>query len=164
MKLHRVLISVIGVAVVLTLGWHTRANADGLGHYEPVILKKAERALQRGDAQRASEMVEARMHEFGRSEARSDAYGLLCRAYFELKQYEQAEQACDEALQLRGNSIAWIHFNNRGVMRLAQGNFDDAIADFSEAMRRNPQAYSARRNLALAEGEVEARAAALTWN
>ncbi|MDX1735160.1 MAG: tetratricopeptide repeat protein [Halioglobus sp.] len=151
MKLNKVVVSVIGVATVLLLAWHSRVNAEVVTVQQPGVLERAERALERDDPAGAVALLQDRVVDLRRTSYRSDAYGILCRAHYQLGEYVQAEQACDLALDSGGKAIAWSHLNNRGVMRMAQGRLEEAIADFHAAQRINPRARSVRSNLAMAE-------------
>ncbi|GAB5451609.1 MAG: hypothetical protein Hals2KO_19370 [Halioglobus sp.] len=151
MRINRVIISLVGVVTVLTLAWHTRINADTGAGTQPAVLERAERALQKQQPERALALLSDQAETALRADVRSDAWGLICRAYFQQGDYESAELACTAALEEGDSLLAWSHLNNRGVMRMAQRRFDAAIEDFHAAMRINPRASSVRRNLAMAE-------------
>ena len=66
----------------------------------------------------------------------------LCAAYILKRDFEQAEASCNHAVRSNprvGNS--WFGsdsaaaYNNRGVLRALQGDFEDAISDFRHARR-----------------------------
>jgi len=153
MKSIRILISVIAVAAVTTLLWQSRANADAIEHYRPTLLIKAERALERGNPDRALSLLEGKVDALRRDIYRADGNALVCRARYEKGDYTGAERACDEAVQLGGGPQAWSHLNNRGVMRLLQGRAEDALADFEAAAVLNPMASSVHRNIEAARSE-----------
>ena len=151
MRGQRVLISVVGVLILSVLMWHGKANADIGARYSPPVLFKAERALDRGNPDRAVELMRGSISESRRRGVKSDVNSILCRAYYQQGDFSLAEQACTQALELGAAGVAWSNFNNRGVMRLLQGRYEEAIADLRSARRSNPAAKAVRRNLQLAE-------------
>ena len=151
MQCPRVLLSAAAVAAMSAVLWHSQAGADALDHYQPAPLVKAERALERGDAQRALGLLEGRVDTLRGGVERARGHALVCRARFSQGEYELAERACDAAVEEGGAAAAWRHLNNRGVMRLMLGRSEEALADFRAAERLNPAAGSVRRNLAAAK-------------
>jgi len=147
----RILLSVLAVAAVSLMLWHSRVEAEPLEHHRPAVLIKAERALARGNPDRALALLESGRAELRRNPDRAEASGLVCRAYYERGDYAAAEAACDTAVALgESNERAWSYLSNRGVMRLLLGRVDEAIHDFEAAERLNPVAWSVHRNLAAA--------------
>ncbi len=67
----------------------------------------------------------------------------LCAAHTMLRQFEKAEAYCDEAVSMgwsKGPSL-----NNRGVMKMARGDYAEAAADFEQARKlRGAKAVSKR--------------------
>ncbi|MDZ7785173.1 MAG: tetratricopeptide repeat protein [Halioglobus sp.] len=157
MKSIRILISVIAVAAVTTLLWQSRANADTIDHYRPSVLIKAERALERGNPERALSLLEGNLEGLRRDAYRADGNALVCRARYEKGDYAAAEQACDTAVRLGSGPQVWSHLNNRGVMRLLLGRVEEALQDFEAAADLNPQAWSIHRNIDAARNEQHAR-------
>lgn len=154
MKSLRILISVIAVATVTTLLWQSRANADTIDHYRPTVLIKAERALERGNPERALTVLEGNVDGLRRDAYRADANALICRAQYEKGNYAAAERACDVAVELGDGPQAWTHLNNRGVMRLLQGRVEAALEDFEAAAVLNPGAWAVHRNIDAARNEL----------
>jgi Flp pilus assembly protein TadD len=158
MRAQRVFISIVGVLTLSVLMWHGKANADIGGRYNPPVLSKAERALERGNPDRAVELMQGSISESPRRAIRSDVNSILCRAHYQQGVFDLAEQACTQALALGGDGAAWSNLNNRGVMRMLQGRYEEAIADLRSARRSNPTAKAVRRNLLLAEKAQESHA------
>lgn len=65
----------------------------------------------------------------------AEAYNNLGEMYLRLTQFATAEKLFTDALQLSPDSI---HFYNRGLVRLTTNRFEDAILDFTEALKRDP--------------------------
>jgi tetratricopeptide (TPR) repeat protein len=83
-------------------------------------------------------------------------------AHGELKAWDAAESDFQKALQLPLDDHArYVLFVNRGVLRIKQDRFDDAIADLNEATRLKPAEYQAFVNLAQAHRRLNDLAAAL---
>lgn len=55
----------------------------------------------------------------------------LCIAYILSNEFDQAEDYCDQATE-RSNEKT-VSYNNRGVLKAAQGDFDSAMQDFAYA-------------------------------
>ena len=69
----------------------------------------------------------------------------LCVGYTMLKDFEQASQACDQAVE-----IGWysgLAYNNRGVLKITQGDYEGAIRDFSSAIEKSGADRVAERNM-----------------
>jgi tetratricopeptide (TPR) repeat protein len=147
---EKMFISVVGVLTLVLLMWHTKASADIDNRYRPPVLSKAELALERGNPARAIELMGGSISNSPRSAVQAEVSSILCRAHFQQNEFLAAEEACTRALDMGGSAGAWSDLNNRGVMRMLQGRFDDAVEDFETAIRSNPRAREARRNLTLA--------------
>ena len=72
----------------------------------------------------------------------------LCAAYTLKRDFEQAEVFCDQAVRsnpLIGGSWTGSNsdaaFNNRGVLRALQGDFEGAVSDFRQASERTDKGY-----------------------
>jgi tetratricopeptide (TPR) repeat protein len=148
---------VLAVASVAALLWQADANADAIDHYQPGVLAKANRALQQGNSDRALALLEDRVADMRKSSNQAEGYGLICRAYFQQRDFQVAEQNCDKAVTIGGGASAWNYLNNRGVMRLLLDRPDDALADFRKAAAMNPTERSVRRNMSLAENAQRAQ-------
>lgn len=71
----------------------------------------------------------------------------LAASYDQLGRFELADRAYKEAFRMGGSNPALL--NNRGYSYYLRRDFGKARADFSEALRRDPQNTTARRNLEL---------------
>ena len=151
MHCFRVVLTATAVSAMTLLLWHSRAAAEALDHYQPPLLAKAERALERGQPGRSLALLEGRVQELRAGAQRAAGFDLVCRAYFAQEDWRRAEPACDAAVEEGGGNAAWSFRNNRGVMRLLQGRTDEAIADFRAAARLQPRSRSVSKKLALAE-------------
>ena len=68
----------------------------------------------------------------------------LCVGYTMLKDFEKASEACNQAVD-----IGWysgMAYNNRGVLKIAQGDYEAAIKDFSRAIEKSGADRIAGRN------------------
>ena len=81
------------------------------------------------------------------------AYANLGSAYAELKDYKKAEYYYVEALSLRTDQ-AYTHFDYANALYML-GKVDQAIAEYQEALRLEPEFEEARRNLETAIGKKE---------
>jgi serine/threonine protein kinase/Tfp pilus assembly protein PilF len=83
-------------------------------------------------------------------------------AHGELKAWDAAESDFRKALQLPlDDNSRYVLFVNRGVLRIKQERFDDAIADLTQATKLNPTKYQAFVNLAQAHRRLNDLDAAL---
>ena len=149
MRTHRMLITLVAVASVTALFWHGRAGADTIGHYQPLVLRKAELALQNGYPEHALALLRGRSGELRRWRAVAQGNDLMCRAYFELGDYASAERACDAAV-LAGGESAWSYVYHRGVMRLLLGRVDEGVSDLRRAASMGPPTGAVAAHLAIA--------------
>ncbi len=154
MQRTKILVTTIGIILAFGLLWQSRSHADAIDHYQPAVLQKAERALQRGNPTEALALLEGRVAAMRHGSMRAAGDDLICRAYYQRGDYAAAEQACDRAVAVGSNNSAWSYLNNRGVMRLLQGKLEDALADFSAAAGRNPSARSVKSNLQVVRREL----------
>jgi Flp pilus assembly protein TadD len=155
MRNYRILLSILAVTTVMSLFWHSRSNADPFDQYRPPLLIKSERALERGKPERALKVLDGRIDALRRDGQRAQAHAVVCRAHYELGDFESALEACDAAVKLGSDARSWSYLNNRGVMHLLLGRLEDAKADFEAAAASNPAAWSVRRNLALISEQQE---------
>lgn len=126
-------------------------TANAANEIQPRVLIQAERALTRGKPQVAIELVTPRVEHFALREQRARGYALLCKAYFQLEAFAQAEQACDSAVYAGEEGANWSHLNNRGVMRMLLGRLGEAAEDFKSALHEKPKNRDVLRNRALLE-------------
>lgn len=81
----------------------------------------------------------------------------LCVAHTMLRQFEEANQYCSEAVDMgwyRGLAL-----NNRGVMKIAQGDYEAAIVDFQAATEASGAKAVSHRNLDRARQSLASRRA-----
>ena len=77
----------------------------------------------------------------------SEPYFYRAVAKLSLEDYRGAEQDCNNALQR--NPFVVNCYQVRGLARVYQGRYDDAISDFREGLRLDPDNRSLRHNLIL---------------
>lgn len=154
MQRTKILVTTIGLVLAFGLLWHSRSQADAIDHYQPAVLTKAGRALDRGNPDLALALLSGRVAAMRHGSMRAAADDLVCRAHYARGDYAAAEEACDRAVATGPHNSTWSYLNNRGVMRLLQGKLEAACADFTAAAGLNPRARSVQRNLHLAEREL----------
>jgi Flp pilus assembly protein TadD len=157
MKLIEKLSSILVLATASGMLWQAPAQADVFSHYQPNVLIKAERALQSGKPDRALTMLDGRIANLRHVGLQAQGHALVCKAHFQKRDFVSAEQACDKAVNTGEGSLSWSDVNNRGVMRLMLGRFDDALNDFHQAAVMNPGSRSIHRNISTAKREQQAQ-------
>ncbi|MGI9221189.1 MAG: hypothetical protein ACR2QS_09160 [Woeseiaceae bacterium] len=55
----------------------------------------------------------------------------LCIGYTLKKEFDRAEAYCDQAVEQSSNKT--VSYNNRGVLKALQGDYEGAVQDFAEA-------------------------------
>ena len=140
--------------------WLNGASASTpVYHQEPIVLKKAERMVSRGEADRAIELLGAKAADLQRPNLRSKGHALLCKAQYQKQDYVLAEEHCDKAVNL--GSPNWSDLNNRGVMRFLLGRYKEALTDFNQAgsimmvSASKSQNRSVKNNIASAQSRAE---------
>ncbi|TDG11824.1 tetratricopeptide repeat protein [Seongchinamella unica] len=139
------------LAIALTVCMSMAAHADVLSHYEPKSLARAEKALERGKPDLALKLLHRQRAIVRDDKHLARSQSLTCRAYMQKGEYETAEPACNTAVARGNEANLWRHLNNRGALRLAQGRYSEAEADFRRAALLNPASRAARHNLQLAK-------------
>jgi Flp pilus assembly protein TadD len=120
------------LAVLPLAFWLNGASASTfVYHQDPIVLKKADRMLLRGEPDRAIELLSATVDDLQRPNMRSKGHAILCKAQHQKQDYMLAEEHCDQAVKQGGPN--WSNLNNRGVMRFLLGRYDDALTDFNHA-------------------------------
>jgi Flp pilus assembly protein TadD len=76
----------------------------------------------------------------------------LAASYDQLGRFDLADRAYKEAFRIGGMSSVLL--NNRGYSYFLRRDFRKARADFTEALRRDPQNATAKRNMALVNGRT----------
>ena len=112
-----------------------------------------------GEADRAIELLIAKVDDLQRPNLRSKGHALLCKAQYQKQGYVLAEEHCDKAVNL--GSPSWSNLNNRGVMRFLLGRYDEALTDFTQASSimlasaPKSQMLSVKNNIASAQIRAE---------
>ena len=140
----------LAIALASTVCMSTNAHADALSHYEPQTFAMAEKALERGNPDRALKLLHSQRAMLSHNKHVGRTEALVCRAQFEKRDFAAAEHACNVAVQRGRHQDMWSHLNNRGAVRLILGRYDEALADFRKATRLNPDSRDARQNYQLA--------------
>lgn len=70
------------------------------------------------------------------SQYKYDAYNALCIGLTAQKNYDEAREACDNAIKDSPNR--WFAYNSRGSLNFRSGNYADAIKDYNLALERAP--------------------------
>jgi Flp pilus assembly protein TadD len=76
----------------------------------------------------------------------------LAASYDQLGRFDLADRAYKEAFRVGGTSSVLL--NNRGYSYYLRRDFKKARADFTEALRRDPENATAKRNMALVNGRA----------
>jgi len=79
----------------------------------------------------------------------ADAHGFLSYLYVGIGEPGKAQSAIETAMKLNPRYPFW-YIRNRGIIRYMEGDYKAAIADFEEAVERNPTTYFVRWWLAAA--------------
>ncbi len=116
-----------------------------LGPRNPDLANGAQ-ALLKGDAEEGVRLTRLGLAAaFGRRE-RQAALGNLCAGYLLLDQFDEAIGYCDQALA--ENDRNWRVYNNRALVYLRLGRFEEAEADIVRGQELAPNA----RTLKVAKG------------
>ncbi|GEM_PF-4456094 len=121
--------------------------AETMTTYEPSFLRQADRALRRGNAERALSVVESNLQRELKDTHRADAHGIACRAHLEMNAPDLARTECQSAMALDSSRSRWRYLNNLGVAELELGDYDAAEQAFSNAAALSGPAATPRRNL-----------------
>ena len=89
---------------------------------------------------------------------RTKALSNLCAGYVGAQQYQEAIDACTQAIELRDSN--WRAFNNRAIAYLGQGNLVAAREDLVTGLALNPDS----RQLRKVEAMIQARDPVLLAN
>ncbi len=149
MRTQRMMIALIGVIAMLALLWQARATADTLGEFQAPVVRQAQWALQQDNPERALALLENRQAELRRWRAQAQGNALICQAYFQIGEYDNAERACDLAVRAAGENNGQYLYN-RAVMRLLTGRVDEAVADLKSVAAMNSQVMLSSPGFALA--------------
>ncbi len=88
-----------------------------------------------------------------------DAYNALCIALTADKQFEEAMNSCNQAIEQSPNR--WQALNSRGSLNYKTGNYADALNDYREALEKAPNLTRVRK---IIEHNVEISQARVSGN
>lgn len=161
MLLSKKLVGWVALVSVPSMFWQAGASAGVADHYRlPNALLKAERAVERGDPDRALGLLEGRINDWRHPTSQAEAHAVICQAHYQKRDYVSAEKSCNIAVNTGRPS--WSHLNNRGVMRFKLGRFDEALTDFRQAASimlsaSTTQSRSIRSNISAAQRRTASR-------
>ena len=132
-----------------------------LGNSE--TLKSIRRMINEGktdDAVRESRKFIERLEINSRSGATSryeyDAYNALCISLTSNKQFEEAIEACDTAIEI--SPSRWEALNSRGTLNYKTGQYTQALNDYRLALEKAPDTGRIRKviehNINISESRV----------
>lgn len=78
----------------------------------------------------------------------------LCAAYIMTNELNKAVAVCNKAAGSKWYSS--LAYNNRGVLNIALGRYEEAVSDFERALRAGGSQAIAQRNLARAQERLAA--------
>lgn len=142
------------VAVVISMPTSAASVSD---HYQPGFMLKAERALQRGRAQQALDVLAAAQQSIAGSRYEAKAMGIRCEAYLAMGQAEAAREQCQGAIERSSSLHSWSYHNNLGVAEMQLGNLEAAEQHFHRAAVLDGWSYGPRKNLELVRELQQAR-------
>lgn len=112
--------------------WQPAATADVSEYHRlPNIFSQAERAIKRGNSERALNLLQERKSSNKHSAYEGKRYELICKAHHQQQNFEKAETFCDMAVATEQSN--WNHYNNRGVMLYKMARYSEALSDFEHA-------------------------------
>lgn len=115
---------------------------------KPSELDRIGHLVETGATAEAVEVAQSFAQSMHNGIYQYDALNALCVAYSANKQYSDAVATCDQAVDLRPSR--WVAYNSRGTAKFMIGNYEAAIEDYSQALRRAPNSTTVRFNLSLA--------------
>jgi Flp pilus assembly protein TadD len=158
MSLSKKIIGLVSLVLVSGMFWQTGVSAAVINHsHVPTVLLKSERAVVKGQADRALSLLAGKIEDMKDASHRAQGHALVCQALYQKQDYINAEKSCDIAV--KEGKPNQSHLNNRGVMRFMLGRYDEALRDFRKAVLivsvDSPSlSKSVRRNLSAAERRV----------
>ncbi len=117
-----------------------------IGPTNPDLHEGAE-AIKTGNAQRGVELTMSGLAMATSSRERVIGYNNLCAAYSVLARYDEAVQACNDALRI--NAYHWRSYSNRAVALIKLERYDEAMQDIRRAMELSPGAERPKEVLAM---------------
>lgn len=116
------------------------------------------RMVQDGEYEKAVERLKTQLGGERQAHAKRTPVLIdLCVAYTMLREFGEAEQYCNKAVE-----AGWyqgLALNNRGVMKIARGDYEGGIADFQSATAASGAKAVGQRNLERAQQTLAARQA-----
>ena len=153
----RVAIYLTGLVTTLTIGTlfsNSALSADDELALDTqpfeVMVHRADvygaRDIEAGDFAKGVERLLARLGTEAQPYSRRTPILIdLCVGYTMLEAYDEATRYCDDAVS--AGWYAGLALNNRGALKIAKGEYESAIDDFSAALRANGADAMATRNL-----------------
>ncbi len=117
-----------------------------LGPSNPDLHDGAE-AIKSGNPRRGVELTQSGLAMATSSRERVIGYNNLCAAYSVLERYDEAIEACNEALRI--NAYHWRGYSNRAVALIKLERYDEARQDIRRAMELSPGAERPKEVLAM---------------
>ena len=105
-----------------------------------VKLADGAQALRDGDAEEGIRLTLLGLAAAQGRRERQAALGNLCAGYLLLRQFDEAIDYCDQALEESDRN--WRVYNNRALIYLELKRFDDAEADIARGQELAPNAKS----------------------
>lgn len=129
------------------------ADADGEGWltqpFEVMVHKSdvyGARDIESGNYAKGIERLLARLGNENQAYSKRTPILIdLCVGYTMLEDYAEATKYCDDAVS--AGWYAGLALNNRGALKIAMGEYESAIDDFSAALRENGADAMAGRNI-----------------
>ena len=144
----QITIATLMTALFMSLLLSAPSQAAGIfGPYMPYGLKRAEKMLDKGEAEAALDLLQQSIRHYSRSNTRARNLGLQCLALLHLDRPADAAQVCLESLALDLGHSNWAAAHNLGVAHYRLGRTHQAQEAFEKAIVMNPQSRASRRNL-----------------
>ena len=120
------------------------ANAD---------LADGAAALRAGDAEEGIRLTKRGLATAGQRRERVAGYSNLCAGLAMLERLDEAQQACDRALQL--DERHWRSYSNRALVYLKQERYAEAESDIARVEALSPHAHTLARLKAMYRDAVD---------
>lgn len=122
-----------------------QSSGDGdvvVGPTKNAKLQDGANALNAGNAEDGIELTLGGLREARTPRERRTGLTNLCAGYLMLEQLDQALQYCNDSLEL--NDKNWRIYNNRALIYVLQGRFDDAEADLAKCDELHPRSSTTK--------------------
>ena len=107
------------------------------------FVARGVQAMENGRYEKASRYLNIAIRSGLSTSQKESVYTNLCAVELMQEQYEQAQEACDNAIRV--NAKNWRGFVNRGHAHYALGAFDAARSDYETALRLKPDSTLTKR-------------------